>query len=354
LKWSGQRITKTVPPFKEACNTGIMWSAPNTTKYVAFKTLFHQQDLQFHHSKLDDESISSNSDEDNIALEKIEDDNDDLFKAYEHKLRNTQKLLQYHQRMAHMPFKYIRSAAKQGRLPSRLANCEIPICPSCLYGKMSRRPWRNKSSYHPISNTTKPGTFFSVDQMESSIPGLIAQLKGIPTKERYMLATIFVDHATDFTFTFFQRDSSSVETLRAKIKFERFSRSHGVTITHYHAENVRFIDSSWWSDVRDKGQTMTLCGISAHHQNGKVERKIRHLQDLGRSSLLQAICFWPDAISVFLWPYAIRKAIDDLNHIPHPDQSLSPIELLSDFIVSPNLQHKHAFGCPMYILDHRL
>jgi hypothetical protein len=174
-----------VPLFKDACNTGIMWSAPNTTKYVAFETLFHQQNLQPNHTEMDihDDSIPSLSDENDISLQQIDNDNDDLFKAYEHKLHNTQELLQYHQRMAHMPFKYIRSAAKQGRLPARLAKCEIPICPSCLYGKMSRRPWRNKSSYHPISNATKPGTFVSVDQMDSSTPGLIAQLKGIPTKE---------------------------------------------------------------------------------------------------------------------------------------------------------------------------
>jgi hypothetical protein len=313
LKWSNQQITKTVPLFKEACNTGIMWSAPNTTKYVAFETLFHQQNLQTHNHDIDhqDDDTSYDSDADNISIQQIEDDNDNLYKAYQHKLRNTNELLKYHQRMAHIPFQYIRSAAKQGRLPSRLANCEIPICPSCLYGKISRRTWRNKYSYLPISKATKPVTFVLVDQMESSTPGLIAQLKGIPTKERYMLATIFVDHATDFTFTFFQRYSSSIETLRAKIEFERMSRSHGVTITHYHADNGRFIDSSWWPDARDKGQTMTLCGVNAHHRNGKVERKTRHLQDLGRSSLLQAIRFWPDAITVSLWPYAIQKAVDD-------------------------------------------
>jgi hypothetical protein len=97
-----------------------------------------------------------------------------------------------------------------------------------------------------------------------------------------------------------------------------------------------------------------LCGVNANHQNGKVDRKIRHLQDLDRSSLLQAIRFWPDAINVFLWPYAIRKSINDFNHIPHPDKSLSPIALFSGSIVAPDLQHTHAFGCPMYILDHRL
>jgi hypothetical protein len=97
-----------------------------------------------------------------------------------------------------------------------------------------------------------------------------------------------------------------------------------------------------------------MCGAYAHHQNGKVERKIRHLQDLARSALMQAIRNWSDAVNVFLWPYAVRKAVEGLNHIPRPKKSSSPIELFSHTNVSPNLNHKHTFGCLMYILDQRL
>jgi hypothetical protein len=60
---------------------------------------------------------------------------------------------------------------------------------------------------------------------------------------------------------------------------------------------------------------MLLCGVYAHHQNGKVERQIRSLQDLSRLSLMHAIKCWPDAINIFLWPYAMRKAVEDMNHI---------------------------------------
>jgi hypothetical protein len=81
-----------------------------------------------------------------------------------------------------------------------------------------------------ISSTKAPGEFVSVDQMESSIPGHKAQMKGIPTRERYKVMTVFVDHATDFIFVYMQKDTTSAETLRAKIEFGRIARSYGVII----------------------------------------------------------------------------------------------------------------------------
>jgi hypothetical protein len=73
-------------------------------------------------------------------------------------------------------------------------------------------------------------------------------------------------------------------------------------------------------------QTMTLCGVNAHHQNGKVEKCIRDLQDLARSSMLHAQNLWPDAISNNLWPYAIRKAANNLNCVKRKTEEQSPSE----------------------------
>ena len=62
---------------------------------------------------------------------------------------------------------------------------------------MTRRPWRAKPTSNgnrKIFKTTKSGQCVSVDQMESTEQGFIAQLKGKLTKRRYKNATIFVDH----------------------------------------------------------------------------------------------------------------------------------------------------------------
>jgi hypothetical protein len=201
----------------------------------------------------------------------------------------TRELLHIHERYAHLSFKCLQAFAKVGIIPKRLATCDIPLCPSCLYGKMSRRRWWTGKEYRLILPATKPGQVVSVDQMDSSTPGLIAQLKGIPAR--------FVDHATNHTFVHLQQSNDATETLRAKHEYERIARSHGITIKQYHADNGRLVDNKWWEDALKQGQQMTMCGVNAHHQNGKVERRIRELSDLARSSLLQTSNLWTNAIT---------------------------------------------------------
>jgi hypothetical protein len=67
----------------------------------------------------------------------------------------------------------------------------------------------------------------SVDQLNSNVAGLIAQMAGRPTHERYKVVTVFVDQATDFGFIHFQKSTSAQETLEAKELFERQATSHG-------------------------------------------------------------------------------------------------------------------------------
>jgi hypothetical protein len=227
-----------------------------------------------------------------------------------------EELLLHHEKMGHIPFKLIQHAATQGLLPKRPSKCKIPICPSCFYGRLSRKPWRTSKATSPISTTNIPGAFVSVDQMKSTIPGLIAQMKGIPTTQRYKVAIVVIDYATDYTFIYFQIDTSADEKLRAKLEFGRMARSYGINIQHYHSDNGLFVDTKWRQDALQKSQRVSMCGVNAHHQNGKVERQIRNLQDLAWSSLMQAIKCWPDAINIFLLPYAVCKAVEDLNHIP--------------------------------------
>jgi GAG-pre-integrase domain len=118
-------------------------------------------------------------------------DLENYHKILRSKMNSESDLLLYHHRLGHVSFSKLQDMARLGMIPQRLAKARIPLCPSCMYGKLSRRPWRTKYDYHPISNAELPGQFISVDQMESTTPGLIAQMKGIPTRERYHYVTIF-------------------------------------------------------------------------------------------------------------------------------------------------------------------
>ena len=96
--------------------------------------------------------------------------------------------------------------ARLGLLPSRLKSVRTyPRCPSCQHGGGCKRPWRRNKQNNEIRPAEAPGDCASVDQLKSSVPGLIAQNcpdddqenprpKCKLTKRRHRHATAFVDH----------------------------------------------------------------------------------------------------------------------------------------------------------------
>ena len=98
----------------------------------------------------------------------------------EHKVENlAAKLLCVHHQFNHISFNKLQMMAKAGILPKRLANCQVPVCSACMYGKATRRPWRSKpKSNSPTKEIKYSGQCVSVDMLKSPTPGLIAQMAG--------------------------------------------------------------------------------------------------------------------------------------------------------------------------------
>jgi transposase InsO family protein len=218
--------------------------------------------------------------------------------------------------------------AKHHMLPRRITkilkrldkqDTRPPMCNDCCGAKATRRPWRTsagKGNASHIKPATSPGDVVSVDQLESSIPGFIGQMTGKLTRQRIVGSTVYVDHASDFSFVFHQTSMSSEETVKSKLAFEKFAASYGVNIKHSHAENGRFKDNLFMKSIEEKGQTITFCGVGAHHQNGKAEKRIGDLQRRATTLLLHAQRRWPEVINSHLWTYAIRAANDSRNYSP--------------------------------------
>jgi hypothetical protein len=204
--------------------------------------------------------------------------------------------------------------AARGDLPSRLLTCKTPRCAACMYGKATRRPWRTNAPVNSISTppATSPGAVVAIDQMVSSTPGLIAQMKGFPTRKRHTITTVFVDHFSRLSFTHLQKSNTAAETIQAKQAFQRFSKTHDVRIRHYDADNGIFAESDFVNVVHRVGQTISYCAVNTHHMNGRAESKIRDLQDLSRTMIFHARQRWPTAVSANLWPYAMRMANEQL------------------------------------------
>ena len=244
--------------------------------------------------------------------------------------------------------------ARSGVIPRRLAKCPVPVCSACLYGKATRRPWRSKPSNSPTDGyvPSTPGEVVSVDQLESNVAGLVAQMAGRPTHSRYKVVTVFVDHATGYSFVHFQKSTEAQETLEGKILFEKQAASMGHTIKHYHADNGVFASKAWRAHCIGQRQGLTFAGVGAHHQNGMAENKIRQLQSQARTMLIHAAKRWPQAVTANLWPYAIRVANDSSNELPSLSfrDGRTPLQAFAGSRATTNPRFWQPFACPTYVL----
>ncbi len=163
---------------------------------------------------------------------------------------------------------------------------------------MTKIPWRGKESIssHEVFAATKPGEMVSVDQMVSTKVGFFTQLKGRLTKKRYRCCTIFVDHYSRMRFVHHQVNDSSMETLTAKLAFEKFATEHGVRISHYHCNNGHFADNAFKESCKNGHKRLTFCGVNAHFQNGIAECAIWDILESARKQLLHACACWPAAV----------------------------------------------------------
>jgi hypothetical protein len=106
------------------------------------------------------------------------------------------ELMRWHYRLGHASFAKLRQLAQNGKIPKKLAAIHPLRCAGCLFGAMTKVPWRGKEqkSQHSVFVATKLGECVSVDHLQSTEPGFYGQAKGRLTKTRYKNATVFVDH----------------------------------------------------------------------------------------------------------------------------------------------------------------
>ena len=280
--------------------------------------------------------------------------------------RKKTKLLMYHEKLGHLSFAVLRLLARAGIIPRELANVDPPTCPGCAYGKAHKLKWRHKGNKNrkKIKIATAPGQVVSMDQLISPTPGFVPVHRGTPTKQRYVGATVFVDHFSDLTYVHLMTEMNSTTTVEAKKAFERLAASHQVTIKHYHGDNGLFDTKLFWESIKSSNQTMSFCGVNAHHQNGKAERRIRDITEHARTSLLHAAHRWPKAIHASLWPAALKNYVNLRNNIPTTfvkgsKQSMdtfvdSPLSKFAGKEIKVNLEHFHPFGSPVYVLEDKL
>jgi len=303
-----------------------------------------------------------------VTGEEYRRDSSQLSKEDAEKIANPESLsklqqlfLSWHERLQHLPNKWMFRLSAVGVLPKSFLKLKdednVPICASCCFGQAHRRPWRARGKGAKSirrDDDDKPGKGTSTDQMVSAQPGLVPQMSGSLTRARIWAVNVFVDHMSDLVYVHLMRSTTQEETLAAKTAYERYGATHGVTIKRYHADNGRYAEQPFRDACAQANQELTFCGVGAHHQNGIAENHVKQLTLGARTLLLHAKRHWPEAITTMLWPYAIKAAAERHNNLKLDDTGRSPIEKFSATKSELHICNFHTFGCPVYVLDSRL
>ncbi len=95
------------------------------------------------------------------------------------------ELARWHFWLGHLSYDILKQLAKRGEIPCKLKDAVPPKCTGCLFGAMTKVPWRTKGQQNQgtVFVATYPGQCTSVDQFQSTQVGFIAQLKGKPTTQ---------------------------------------------------------------------------------------------------------------------------------------------------------------------------
>eukprot|EP00957_Ditylum_brightwellii_P034214 2593553-Ditylum_brightwellii.AAC.1 len=131
--------------------------------------------------------------------------------------------------------------AEQGTIPLALKHIrKASPCAACIFAKAQKQVWRNKggrksSIRKKHHNTPRKGT--SADHMISHQLGLMPQVTGTLTHERYWGATTMVDHASSYSYSNFIMGTTNEQTVAAKHAYERAMREYGHNVESYHGDN---------------------------------------------------------------------------------------------------------------------
>ena len=117
----------------------------------------------------------------------------------------------------------------------------------------------------------------SYDHLISKHPGLIPQMRGFLTSQKYNGAVILVDHKTDLPFVYLIVSTGIDKTIAAKRAHERMAEQYGVKIMQYHGDNLRFDDDAFKHECITLGQTFSYSGVGAPHQNRRAESTVKQL-----------------------------------------------------------------------------
>jgi hypothetical protein len=233
----------------------------------------------------------------------------------------------WHSRLGHASASRIQVLVSKGLLGSVSSNSFD--CISCQLGKQPALPFNNSDSHATAS----------FDLIHSDVwgPSPVASMSG----SRYFI--IFVDDFSRYTWVFLMKSRSELLDIYhnfAKMVETQFSKP----IKAFRSDNaLEYTQHDFQSILKHYGTVSHLSCPGTSQQNGRAERKLRHILDTVRALLLSTSLPTP------FWGEATLTVVYTINRLPTPIlDNCTPHEMLFGSV--PSYHHLCVFGSACFVL----
>ena len=258
-----------------------------------------------------------------VLITEIVDKHDHL--AKKRKVSNETYL--WHLRLGHINPNRIHGLVKSGILTS-LDFEPIPVCESCLEGKMTKRPFKAKGY-----RATKP-----LELVHTDVCGPI----NVQARGGYEYFVTFTDDYSRYGYIYLMRQKSETFTKFREYKAEA-EKQLGLHIKELRSDRGgEYLSGEFKSYLTQEGIVSQLSAPGTPQQNGVAERRNRTLQDMVRSMLSYS------SLPISFWGYAIETVMYLLNLVPSKTVPKTPTELWKGR--KPSLSHIRIWGAPAHVL----
>ena len=261
--------------------------------------------------------------------------NTEMFKVEKPKTKR-QKISQnddtylWHLRLGHINLDRLNRLVKSGHL-NELKIGTLPVCESCLEGKITKRPFTGK-----WLRVKEP-----LELIHSDVCGPI----NVKARGGYEYFVTFIDDYSRYGYVYLmQRKSETFE------KFKEFraevENQLGKTFKTLRSDHGgEYLDTEFEDYLLEHGILSQLTAPGTPQQNGVAERRNRTLLDMVRSM------FSFSSLPSSFWGYALQTAMYILNVVPSKSVQKTPLELWKDRKTS--LRHFRIWGCPAHVLKNK-